>query len=93
VSARLEPEFSADRQLRELILLAEGRGAQSIGLPTSVNRRWFLKLVGVAGGGLVLAFSLGSCSPFDGGGEGAQAADEFAPNAFLRVSPDGSIQG
>jgi isoquinoline 1-oxidoreductase subunit beta len=90
VSAPLQPEFSADRQLRELILLAEGGGAQPLGLP-SVNRRSFLKLAGVAGGGLVLAFSLGSCSPLDGGGGGAQAADEFAPNAFLRVSPDGSI--
>jgi isoquinoline 1-oxidoreductase beta subunit len=90
VSAPLRPEFSADRQLRELMLLAEERGVQTIGLP-SVNRRSFLKLVGVAGGGLVLAFSLGSCSPLDGGGERAQAADEFAPNAFLRVSPDGSI--
>jgi isoquinoline 1-oxidoreductase beta subunit len=90
MSSSVQPDFSADRELRELMRLAEQRGAGSRGLP-SVNRRSFLKLVGVAGGGLVLAFSLSSCSPLDGAGEGAQAADEFVPNAFLRVSPDGSI--
>jgi isoquinoline 1-oxidoreductase beta subunit len=86
----LQSEFSADRQLHELMLLVEERGARPLRLP-SVSRRSFLKLVGVAGGGLVLAFSLSSCSARDGGGDGAQAAEEFAPNAFLRVSPDGSI--
>ena len=86
MSAPLEPEFSADRQLRELILLAEGSGAQSLELP-SVNRRSFLKLVGVAGGGLVLAFSVGSCSPLDGGGGGAQAADELLPTRSCASAP------
>jgi isoquinoline 1-oxidoreductase beta subunit len=70
--------------------LAEQRGARSLGLPT-VSRRSFLKLVGVAGGGLVLGFSLSSCSAPDRGSNGARAAEEFAPNAFLRVSPNGSI--
>ena len=90
MSASLDSEFLADRELRELILAAEERDARSSEL-LGLSRRSFLKLVGVTGGGLVLAFSLSSCSPLDGGGEGAQAADEFAPNAFLRVSPDGSI--
>jgi hypothetical protein len=41
VSAPLQPEFSADRQLRELILLAEG-AARSRSGSLSVNRRSFL---------------------------------------------------
>ncbi len=82
--------FPGDRELRELIRAAEERDACSW-RPSEVSRRSFLKLVGVAGGGFVLAFSLESCSRSEGAGDDAQAAGEFAPNAFLRVSPDGSI--
>ena len=54
----------------------------------TIPRRSFIKLTGVAGGGLVLAFHLGEGST----ALAAQAgSDTFAPNAFLRISPDGSI--
>jgi len=55
-----------------------------------VSRRTFLKLTGVAGGGLTLAFYLGNRSVAmaqDTGGAGG----DFAPNAFLNISADGSI--
>ncbi|MEE8143021.1 MAG: molybdopterin cofactor-binding domain-containing protein, partial [Planctomycetota bacterium] len=53
----------------------------------AIGRRSFLKLTGVAGGGLALAFYL------EGGSNAlaAQAGSEFVPNAFIRISPDGSI--
>ena len=51
-------------------------------------RRSFVKLTGLAGGGLVLAFNLGE----NGSSLIAQTGDStFAPNAFIRISPDGSI--
>ena len=54
----------------------------------SLDRRSFLKVAGLAGGGLVLAFYLGDKSIALAAD--AEAAKVFAPNAFLRISPDGS---
>lgn len=51
-------------------------------------RRSFVKLTGLAGGGLVLAFNLGE----NGSSLIAQTGDTtFTPNAFIRISPNGSI--
>lgn len=52
-----------------------------------VNRRDFLKLTGLAGGGLALAFYIRS------GPEAAAAtsAADFSPNAFIRISPTGAV--
>ena len=52
-----------------------------------LSRRTFIKLTGLAGGGLTLAACLGDRSFAQ---EAAQSVD-FAPNAFLNISPDGSI--
>ncbi len=58
----------------------------------NVSRRRFLQSGAVAGGGLVVGFSLSSCSstsaplPVDG----AQGA--WTPNAFLQVLPDNTIR-
>ena len=87
MSAPLGPEFSADGELRELILAADQRDAR---MTRGVSRRSFLKLAGVAGGGLVIAFSLQSRFARAKVAERPHSTDEFAPNAFLRVSPDGS---
>src|SRR6266511_3191123 len=81
VSSSIPPEFSPDRELRELILAAEQRGAWSSRAP-SVSRRSFLKLAGVAAGGLVIAFSLRPRPARAKPDEATQITDEFAPNAF-----------
>src|SRR5262249_22041762 len=90
VSASFPPELSVDRELRELILATEEREAWTSRSP-GVSRRSFLKLAGVAGGGLVIGFSRRPRFARANAEESAHTADEFAPNAFLRVSPDGSI--
>jgi isoquinoline 1-oxidoreductase subunit beta len=52
---------------------------------TAVSRRRFLQAGTAAGGGLMLSLSL----PFSNGD--AEAADGFAPNAFIRIESDGQI--
>jgi len=54
--------------------------------PRAVNRREFLKLTGLAGGGLALAFQI---RPARGGS--APAGGDFRPNAFVRVAPSGAV--
>ncbi len=54
----------------------------------ALDRRRFLKLTGLASGGLVLAFSI---LPAPVKAQGAAGTDAFAPNAYLRISPDGGI--
>jgi len=57
-----------------------------------VTRRDFVRVTVTAGVGLTLAFYLPGCSPRDKGGKtAAGGGDEFAPNAFLRIGPDGSV--
>jgi isoquinoline 1-oxidoreductase beta subunit len=53
----------------------------------TINRRSFIKLTGLAGGGLVLAFHLGEGSS----ALGAQGESEVVLNAFVRISSDGTI--
>jgi isoquinoline 1-oxidoreductase beta subunit len=52
---------------------------------SSLSRRKFLCASAAAGGGLMLSLSL----PFANGA--AEAADNFAPNAFIRIEGDGQI--
>ncbi|MGH8021530.1 MAG: molybdopterin cofactor-binding domain-containing protein [Opitutaceae bacterium] len=81
----------ADSYLHDIIDEMEGR-APPAGL-RALDRRSFLKLGGLASGGLILAFMLGGRSRADAAGPAAEASedDTFAPNAFLRISPDGRI--
>jgi isoquinoline 1-oxidoreductase beta subunit len=57
-------------------------------LAAPFDRRSFLKLSGLAGGGLVLAFFLGDSRIANAE---SIAATEFSPNAFLKIAPDGTI--
>jgi isoquinoline 1-oxidoreductase beta subunit len=56
----------------------------------SVSRRAFIKLTGVAGGGLVLAFSLGPGAR-RAMAQSGNAAERFAPNAYVQILPDGEV--
>jgi isoquinoline 1-oxidoreductase subunit beta len=84
MSAAEHTILSADDYVQEMLRAAEAQ--TSI---TAMNRRAFLKLVGVAGGGLALAFYVGDRASALANTNGSEPA--FAPNAFLRISPDGSI--
>src|ERR1041385_2946517 len=53
---------------------------------SKVSRREFLETTGAAGAGLVIGFHLPP-----GGRFAAAAAAPFAPNAWLRISPDNSV--
>ena len=56
-----------------------------------VTRRDFVRVTAAAGVGLTLAFYLPGCSPGDKARNTATGGDEFVPNAFLRIGPDGSV--
>ena len=94
---RFQSAVSTDSSyLRDIINEMEGASTPSASAPSrDLSRRSFLKLTGIAGGGLILAFSLGGRSQAYGApaqpGASEAGGGELAPNAFLRVSPDGSI--
>jgi isoquinoline 1-oxidoreductase beta subunit len=76
----------ADDDIRALMRDVEG-GAPSLPLRAiKIDRRHFLKLTGLAGGGLTLGFFVGA-EPVNA----AATATEFVPNAFLRISSKGTI--
>jgi isoquinoline 1-oxidoreductase beta subunit len=74
--------FSADAYVQDILRAAEAQSP-----PSKLSRRTFFKLTGLAGGGLVLAFYMGE----HGTALASAKGKEFAPNAFLRITPDGVI--
>ncbi|MEQ8994268.1 MAG: hypothetical protein RLO46_20840, partial [Pseudomonadales bacterium] len=58
---------------------------------SKLDRRTFLKLTGLAGGGLMLGVTVG-CSPEEQAASPAAAGGEaFEPNAFVRIDADGIV--
>lgn len=81
-----ESRLAAERHILEILDAAEAR----VPTTTKFDRRTFLKLTGLAGGGLALAFWIGdeaTAVAAEAAGKGAA----FAPNAFLQVAADGTI--
>ncbi|MFT3931001.1 MAG: molybdopterin-dependent oxidoreductase [Spongiibacteraceae bacterium] len=75
----------ADAEIHQIMHLAEVESRAA----TALDRRSFLKLSGLAGGGLLLAFFIGdSRIAF---AQEKNSAREFAPNAFLKIATDGTI--
>ena len=53
-----------------------------------MNRRSFLRVTALAGGGLLAAIYLEPVS--DVFAQGAPAPSNFVPNAFIKIGPDGA---
>src|SRR4051812_36845322 len=66
------------------------------GLDTHRDRRQFLRVTGIAGGGLLLGTLIDSVAGADAlaatphSGD-ANTASDFSPNAFIRITPDGAV--
>ncbi len=86
MNAHPTPAAAADETLRELMREVELGGPALPMRAVKIDRRHFLKLTGLAGGGLTLGFFVGDATAAAGKG-GA----DFSPNAFLRISSKGSI--
>jgi len=81
----LEAMVGADQHLRELMHdIEQGSGAAKV-RACKLDRRTFLKLTGMAGGGLLLGFQVSDTRAATG------ITADFVPNAFLRISPRGQI--
>ncbi len=87
MNAHVSPARGADDELRALMHDIERGTAPALLRAVKFGRRDFLKLTGMAGGGLLLAFHVGG----DAAAASAPTSGDFAPNAFLRISPKGSI--
>ena len=61
--------------------------AASLGQTRGLSRRGFLRVGAAASGGLMLSLNL----PFANGKAESRDADNFAPNAFIRINGDGQI--
>lgn len=84
MNASVSPAAPLDEYTAAIARLLETPAA----LSGKVTRRSFLKLMGLAGGGLTLGFYVGDTSQAIAA---ATSDGSFAPNAFLRIAPDDTI--
>lgn len=74
---------TADSYLQTIMDMVEGKATSQ-----NFNRRSFLKLTGLAGGGLVLGFYMGDSNVAAANSDNARL---FAPNAYVRIGKDGVV--
>ncbi len=74
---------------RDRLATPAPRGARAASTP-AVSRRGFLSVSAAAGGSLLLGFRLPALAP-SAAAAGRDAAETFAPNAFIRIDRDGRI--
>ncbi len=61
-------------------------------LQAEIDRRSFLKIVAMAGGGLVLGhYVVAAAGAEPALADSGRVSGEFIPNAFIRIAPDGSV--
>ena len=68
-----------------------GTGSEALAVNSALSRRSILKITGLTGGGLALAFSLGRGGVFAHAAEGPDG-QVFEPNGYIRIDPDGAIR-
>ena len=56
-----------------------------------VDRRQFLRVTAIAGGGILLGSYLTTAESFAATAGSGGGAAEFIPNAFIRITPDGIV--
>jgi isoquinoline 1-oxidoreductase beta subunit len=57
----------------------------------TVNRRSFLRVTGLAGGGMMIAAYVDPVELFGQGRQGGAPPPALEPNAFIRIAPDGKV--
>jgi isoquinoline 1-oxidoreductase beta subunit len=77
--------MNADIAIRALMREVEAPAAAAPLRVVKLDRRSFLKLTGLAGGGLMLAFTAGEADAT------SVNTGNFTPNAFVTISPKGTI--
>jgi isoquinoline 1-oxidoreductase subunit beta len=87
---RAQERLARDPNIESAMREAEARAEGALTVPwTKVNRRTFLKLTGLTGAGLTLGAYI--ASPRVRASAGENPGKDFAPNAFVNISPEGRI--
>ncbi|MBN1239141.1 MAG: xanthine dehydrogenase family protein molybdopterin-binding subunit, partial [Gammaproteobacteria bacterium] len=89
VTSAVTPAVTMDPYVPEYLQ----KSVEALNARAAVSRRQFIKVSGFVGGGLVLGFTLGpgarrADAQHDGHGA---AAAKFAPNAYVQITPDGTV--
>src|SRR3977135_580444 len=59
-------------------------------MPTNIDRRSFLRISALAGGGMLIALYMKEPREAQGS-SGRRPAAPLSPNAFIRIMPDGTV--
>jgi isoquinoline 1-oxidoreductase beta subunit len=57
----------------------------------AIDRRSFLRVTAIAGGGMMIAAYIDPAELFGQGRQGGPPPPPLVPNAFIRIAPDGKV--